>query len=218
MSNAEAQRRIAVETEIDLDEGQKGRIVSMVLGYGHVDHYHRFTDRASGQGFEIAKIHFTLDQSRAVDGSATKIAGVDGIRFHDVCHMILEDTEGGEHGMDLCRAETKSSWHCGAVFEVDGEAWFCGFDQPSGQSLDPEAPVLKKVHPQASLDSGESWIDLLAELPAEGEFWISQEEEPRVTSCPWWGSLDQSCPEEAECLERMVERVKNMARAPEPGI
>lgn len=182
---------IEIKSEIDLDDDQKRRVGLMVLGNGHVDHNGRFINQASGESFALSTIHMTLDASRAVEGSATMIDGLDNIRFDTTCHVILEDEAGGTHGMEQCRGETKASWHFGVLFEVEGEVWFCGHDTvgqdtPSGPMTSGDAPILKRVSAHGMMQPGEAPFDMIQDLPAEGEMWISQEEEPRVVSVPWW--------------------------------
>lgn len=182
---------VDIRSEIDLTEDQRRRVCLMVLGNGHVDHRGRFTDQVSGESFALKAIHMTLDQERAIEGSTTVIDGIDGAKFDKTCHVLLEDEGGGEHGMAVSRGETPASWHFGVLFEEGGEVWFCGRDtvaqdSPSGPMTLGDAPILKRVSPMGTMEPGDIPFDLIGDLPAEGEMWISREEEPCVVSVPWW--------------------------------
>ncbi|MBW3243473.1 hypothetical protein KUV57_12435 [Epibacterium sp. DP7N7-1] len=182
---------VEIRSEIGLTEDQKRRVCLMVLGNGYVDHRGRFTDQVSGESFALKAIHMTLDQDRVIEGSKTAIDCIDEIKFEKTCHVILEDEDGGEHGMEISRGETPASYHFGVLFEEGGEVWFCGRDtvgqgDPSGPMTLGDAPILKRVSTMGSMVPGDAPFDLIGDLPAEGEMWISREEEPSVVSIPWW--------------------------------
>lgn len=218
---------VEVETELGLSEDQKDRVVQMVTGEAFVDHHGRYID-ASGEAHSLSRVRFTCDATQAVEGSETKIDGVDSLRFPSAVHVILEDTEGKRTGMNAASCETKASWHYGLLFEVDGEFWFAGRDNPGGDEVSAQEPILKRVGATASGRPGDEPMALAELAPCDGEFWLTHEDEPSVVSIPWMSSYSTEpdpktgLPSEDYCraaravLDGLTERVRALEASPAP--
>lgn len=226
MTGALRKMTFEVETELELTDDQKERVAAMVMGDGQVDHRGGYVDEVTGQTHQLSKVHFTCNPDMAVYGSDTTICGLDGMQLDKTVHVVLEDGAGNRTGLKAASGKIKASWHFGVLFEADGGVWFSGRDNVDGGSREgPQttaaSPTLRRVADSFTDRPGTEPMSLREHLPAEGEFWISDEDEPHVVSVPWWGSYadepeagdtypgrsELRAAEQAE-LEGMVERVR----------
>lgn len=218
---------IEVIGDIDLSEEQKVRLLRMIRGNGHVDHENRF--EAAGETRTLAAVRFLSAPLPDVPFGDTCIDGVDGIRFERPPYLYLEAEDGAICGWRAARDATPSAWHYGVLFQdAEGQAWFCGRDEPTGGRIEADAPILRRVSMQVPDHVLCETGPLEGSLPAEGEFWLTQGEVAVVTSIPWWGGLcltdeEGLCPEAVRWDRRLLEGVQRRVGAlrmdgvPEPG-
>lgn len=178
--------KIEVVTEHGLDDDQKGRVAAMVLGNGHIDHQGGYVDDA-GVSHSAAKIHFTSEAGKyaGLSSTETSIDGIDGRTFTDPIHIIIEGTDGSMTGMGEAKCLVEARWHYGVIFLVDDQAWFAGHGTIPNDGMSADVPVLKRIATSASERPGAAPFDIAADLPAEGEFWLTFEDEPHLVSIPW---------------------------------
>ena len=221
---------IEVVTDFNLNDDQKQRLASMLAGNGYIDHRGGFISADKTGARRAVRIHLTGDESRAIDGSLTGLDGVDDIHFDRPAHLLLEDETGEMTGMQAAKGEIGATWCVGVVLNVDGDVWFCGYDDigsvPDGTQAD--APVLKKISREASDHPGSEPFNL-DDLPMEGEFWISHEQDPHIVSIPWSSGYAgyvepgdtnadriESRAKERAVLEAITERVRALEAGSEP--
>lgn len=209
---------IHVNTDFDLNEDQKHRVLGLFRGNGHFDYQDKFKD-ASGACRECVGVHFLKEPKPGIPGGDSTIDGIDDLRFDRSPSLYLEDASGALTGWKLAREWTPSSWNFGVIFKDDeGQAWFCGRQSGETKTMDAEAPILRRVSLETPDHVIEQYGPVTDNLPAEGEFWLSHEEIAVVTSIPWWSYISDETlkvPEIAEhdnaALERMKERVRALA-------
>lgn len=220
---------IEVDTELGLNDSQKLRVVAMVRRNRYVDHTGRYRDR-HGHVHHLARIHFTCDPAKhqSVSGSSTAIDGLDSIRFPGTVHVVLEGTDGTRTGLYAARCGIAASWARGVVFAVDDEVWFAGREHPDSDPISADEPILKKLSNIASETPGSEPFPLADRLPAQGEFWITLEDEPALVAVAEWRNFggeadpDDSLSDqerraaESGILEDLVERVRALDPALEP--
>lgn len=206
---------IAVISDIELNDSQKERILLMVSGRGHFDYEGNF--RSGESVHAIKAVHFVSKEIEGVPGGGSTIDSLDGIRFEPSPCIYLEDTDGKMHGWSVALEVKQSSWHCGVIFDdEDGNLWFSGREDTSGESFTAGEPVLRRVRSTPSDDVLAQCGPLIGEIPSQGEFWLSQEEEAVVTSIPWWSTYGRDAIDEtvnlreAEILEALRARVRDL--------
>lgn len=221
--------QLEIETEHDLDDDQKRRVAMMVAGQGHIDHQGGFID-AAGVARTAVKIHFTSMAERhgGLEGSMTEIDGIDGRTFGAPIHVVIEASDGSLTGLRNATSQIRASWHYGVLFQVDDQVWFAGHDALPNHGMSADVPVLKRVAAQAMPMPGEEPFLLAEELPAEGEFWLTAEDEAHVVSIPWMSGFGgfpdaHANPDAAEIFakeremhEALIQRVRDLDVAPAP--
>lgn len=174
-------------TDIDLTDDQKGRIVRMIRGNGHVDYEGNY--RSPAGAHMLKAVHF-LSTPKDIPGGESAIDGVDGVQFETSPHIYLEDLNGALHGWKSARELKTSRWHYGIILPDDaGDLWFFGRDEVDGKAISLDAPILRRVRKTPSENVLEECGPLISSVPAEGEFWLSDEDEAVVTSIPWWSGF-----------------------------
>jgi hypothetical protein len=203
---------LQIKSDWPLTEDQKDRLERMVYGNGHFDHELNYEDR-TGVVKKAKAIHFRAEPLDDVVRGETRIVGLDDISFrtgHEP-HIYIEAEDGEICGWNDCTGVIKSLWHYGMILQDDdGDVWFCGTENSASGELTGDEP-LKRISsgtvPIVAMQNGE----VLANLPADGEFWLSVEEEPKITSIPWWGKLDPNNPnvrpDAAEDMIALLEKV-----------
>lgn len=212
---------IEVVTDLDLSEDQKSRVISMVLGNGAFDYEGNFESR---DGAHVLKsIHFMSDPSD-IPGGETSIDGVDDIVFDKSPHIYLEDEGGKIYGWLNTRELKTSSWHYGVIFSDDEDRlWFYGRDTIDGDRVSLNMPILMRIRTEPSRHVLAENGPLLESVPAEGEFWISKEEDPVVTMISWWSGFagpdmeGQDFSAEREILTTLKARAQIMMTASDPA-
>jgi hypothetical protein len=217
---------IITNVDADLTEDQVSRIGGLVVGNGHVDYAMGYED-LSGVPHQLAAVHFTKESNPDVGRGDTKLSGIDGIEFgHDV-FIYLEDTDGNLTGLNAAKSLVKSQHYSGAIFDdADGQAWFCGTQEAFDGVFTGDEPLLFKIsdrgYTASHLDEMEFY--LFEDGNMTGEFWISQEDTPHVTSVPWWSGFGTPIPQprdgedglsEVRALARMKQRTAAMNPTPE---
>lgn len=207
---------IRVHADIPLTEDQERRLKRLVYGQGHFDHEGGFLD-ASGQRQEVTALHLRLQPLQDIPGGETTLAAIDAHDFGEAPPFLyLEDREGKKTGWNETRSAIASSWHYGVILQDDrGDVWFCGIDAPGPGELTGDEPLHRISAETPELVQEENG-DILANLPADGEFWLSKEDPPKVTSIPWWGNLnpaDAHLREEARApMRALLERIQTRIR------
>lgn len=188
---------ISVISDLGLTGDQPDRLVNMLYGNQHFDHHGQYTPKRGGPDaptLTLKTIHFlSRELAGTLDGHSA-IDGVDDRRFDASPFLYLENTDGGMTGWQgACQAVT-SEWRYGvAVVDEDGQGWLYCRDTPGGQMMseaDPEQMQLIRISTETSPFVDALNGQLLDNLPAEGEFLISREETPMITSIPWWTRVD----------------------------
>lgn len=220
-------QNIKVSSDIPLTEDQGNRLLLLVYGKGHFDYANCYSDGSGGR-HELAALHLRLTPFDAVPGGETTLASIDAHDFGENSPFLyLEDADGHKTGWDDARAAIASRWHYGLILQDDvGDLWFCGIDEISQGEMTGDEPLrrLSSVTPDiVRFQNGE----ILDNLPADGEFWLSDEPEPKVTSIPWWGNVDpetEHLREEARApMRALLDRIQTRIRAlraadiPEPS-
>lgn len=191
-------KEIQVHADIPLTDDQERRLKRMVYGQGHFDHEGGFID-AAGQRQEVAALHLCLQPLPETPGGETTLAAIDTHDFGEASPFLyLEDRDGKKTGWKEARGAIASQWHYGVILQDDhGDVWFCGIDAPGSGELTGDEP-LRRISAETPEIVLEENGEILANLPADGEFWLSKEDLPKVTSIPWWGNLN---PEDAHLRE-----------------
>lgn len=186
---------LKIKSDWPLSDDQACRLEQMVYGNGHFDYELNYEDR-QGVVKKARAIHFRADPIEGIGRGDTRILGLDDISFrtgHEP-HIYIEADDGEICGWNDCRAAIKSRWHHGMMIEAeDGGLWFCGTQNSASGELTGDEP-LKKISPETVPMVASQNGEILANLPADGEFWLSDEEAPKVTSIPWWGKIDVDDP------------------------
>lgn len=205
---------LEIKSDIDLTEDQKVRLERTVYGNGHFDHEMGYADR-SGVPKHAVAIHFLSEPMAGKWGSETRIVGLDDIQFrtgHEP-HIYIEAEDGSVDGWNHCSGLIKSRWHYGLIMQDDdGGLWFCGTENSAGGDEITGDEPLKRIDPVTVAMVRQENGEILANLPADGEFWLSNEDLPKVTSIPWWGKIDPTEPnvreDAAVAMTALLEKVK----------
>lgn len=181
-------RDIAVISSLDLDDDQKRRVRDMVYGRNHFDHRGQFETR-DARVCDVAKIHLLDTPHEDVPGGHSNLEGVDDLRFSDTAFIYLETPSGEMIGWNDARAAVKSEHVMGMIFADDtGQGWLETWDH-SGEP-DPARPLRRiSLETASTIDSDPEFIR--ENLPADGEFLVSCEDLPVITSIPWWGPTQE---------------------------
>lgn len=219
---------ITLTTDFHLNEDQTDRILTMLRANGHID-YEDMYATATGKRARCVAMHFLKEPLDGISGGETTIDSIDDIRFDKPPSIYIEDAEGALTGWKQAREWIESSWNCGVIFkDDDGQAWFCGRQTVESVSMDSEAPILRRVSLETPEFIFEGYGLINDNLPAEGEFWLSHEEQAVVTSIPWWSHCsDGTDPEpfnaevaenDRAAIERMKLRVRALSAKPEDAL
>lgn len=208
---------IKVVSALALTEDQEHRLKRMVYGNGHFDHEGGYLDGA-GLRHQLAALHFCLSPIPDVSGGESRIVSIDTHHFgKESPYLYLEDRLGKMTGWGEARSAIPSKWHYGVILQdAEGDVWFCGVDEIGHDEITGNEPLrrLSRITPDVvRMENGE----ILDNLPADGEFWLSEEPEPKVTSIPWWGHLnaeDAHLREEARApMRALLDRIQTRIRA-----
>lgn len=175
---------ISVITDIDINEDQKARLLRMVRGNGCFDYEGNY--RSPKGSHTLKSIHF-VQHEKEIPGGESLIDGLDDLRFQSPPYIYLEDMDGNIHGWTNVQELKTSQWHYGIIFQDDqDDLWFFGRDQADGSRITLDCPILRRVRATPSEDVLAENGPLIEALPAQGEFWLSDEDPAVVTSIPWW--------------------------------
>lgn len=179
---------IRVQTDLDLTDDQKARLTRMVQGNGHFDHNNQFM--AADTCRDLVAIHFLKTPRKEIAGGETRIDSVDDLLFETPPGIYLEAADGSLWGWLSTKEFITSSWHYGVLFQdQSGDTWFCGRNETTGGRVSADSPILKRITPDVSAYVRADNGLLCANLPAEGEFWLTDGDPSVVTSIPWWSPL-----------------------------
>lgn len=214
-----------IRSDIPLTEDQQERLERMVYGEGYFDHKSEYTG-ADGMKKTLKAIHLVRSPLDA-DGGRTDLAEIDDIKFAsgEEPFLYLESQDGSIDGWRSCRGATPSTHQYGLILQDEvGQMWICGPETYTGDEITGEEPLRRissQTVPMVALQNGL----LIENLPAEGEFWISNDLDPTITAIPWWSNFDPDDPninddfreEMRGVLSRISERISEM-RDPVPEI
>jgi hypothetical protein len=228
--NAPAVTTPLIVTELGLTPDQISRVRKMVSGDGHFDYENRFTDK-SGEVHDLHAIHFTSQPKLKIANAETTIDSIDSRIFEQDIFIYLEDKQGGFTGIQEAREAITAKWHGGIIFkDYEGQGWFCGDSETGSSCAKEDSPVLRKI----SLDTiahvlGENG-EISELMPSEGEFWLTNEDDPKIISVPWcsgyaepveendtWPGRSELRQQEADTLRKMIERTQEMSSEMEPA-
>jgi hypothetical protein len=171
------------------DHDRQSRLLSMITGDRRIDAYGAFLDRG-GKKHDLAKVHFLKAQKDHPGYAATDISGIDNISFDDTAFIYLEDSEGELTGWMDAREAIESSWHYGVIFADDaGQGWFFGRNTVNDDPLTADEPILKKISLDTPRLTRMHHGEVIENLPAEGEFQLTEEDEPHIAAIPWWSEF-----------------------------
>lgn len=220
---------INLVTDIPLDDDQKARVLRMAFGNGHVDYENRYRNQ-DNEACTLKQVHFTTKPIDGVHDGNTTIDSIDAIRFETPPCLYFEDTSGALTGYRAAREVTQSQWHYGLLFFDDnGDPWFTGRQVPGADDrINAQEPILRRI----SLETPEMvqhTNGVIGEnIPAEGEFWLTDTDPAIVTSIPWWGGFAEeprpdwpggieNAEAEKEILRQVRMRVQSLDEEPGPG-
>ena len=202
-----------IKSDFALTTDQERRLCQMVRGQGHFDHEGGYLD-GDGVRHALSAIHFRERQIEGVARGDTMIDSFDSMRFPKGPPFIYLESAGGTlSGWNETRPVIPSAWYYGILLAAEGgEVWFCGMDTHGSSGLTGDE-ALFRVDP-VTLDHVRDQVgELVENLPAEGEFWISRELLPKVTDVPWWGAADaerqaHAAPEEWARMTAVLDRIR----------
>lgn len=187
---------IDVIAPFELNDCQKRRARDLLYGYGHIDHRGRVETR-DRRSCEIAKIHFRDAPLWGVPGAHSTVDSFDGHHFPDAAFIYLEATDGEMIGWHDVRAETTPEHVMGMIFaDEEGQGWLEVWNDLGDPDL--EQPLRRISLETASTISDDPEF-IRENLPSDGEFMITREDLPVISSIPWWGeTMEQSVVEAAK--------------------
>lgn len=200
---------VVVRSQFPLTEDQRARFLWYLQGEGRIDHRNRY--RIEGETHELAAVHVLRRPLPHVSNGETRMDGLDDLVFATPPCLYLQSGTGEIHGWKRAREELRSSWHCGVILaDSAGDLWFCGRDQADGSQITADAPILRRISARAADRVCHENGELSENLPAEGEFWITEEDPGTVTLITWWSRLDAETmalnPDDRALINAMVAR------------
>ena len=176
---------IEVHSSLELDEDQKGRVRDMVYGQGHFDYRGEFETRDM-RICKIAKIHLLNQPYGDTPGGHSQILGVDDLRFSDTAFIYLETSDGEWIGWHDALAATKVEHVFGMIFADDtGQGWLEVWNDLGEPDLDQPLRLIS-LETAGTLCADPEFIR--DNIPSDGEFLLSREDLPVITTIPWWGA------------------------------
>lgn len=183
------------KSDIEMDKDAILAFQRMVVGSLHIDHNGDLSGR-DGKPTQLKAIHYRTTAEPGVDGG--EFYGHDAMSHDNLASapfFYLEGEDGSIVAFENARPAISSEWYFGILLmDEDGQGWFCGCDDAHLTS-DGEPAAIDYADAKlirVSLDTLDIVLkengELRDNVPAEGEFWISKEDEPNIVSIPWWSS------------------------------
>lgn len=212
-------QKVMVRSRYPLTEDQKRRFLWHLQGEGRVDHRNRYV--AQGATHTLAVLHVLDRPLSHISHGETRLDGLDDLRFSAPPCLYLQSQTGEIHGWQSAREEIRSAWHCGVILaDTAGDLWFCGRDQPDGSPISGQSPILRRIAPQAADRALHENGRLDLNIPASGEFYITDEDPGVVTSIPWWSRFDpvalRNNPSDRDMIVAMIARADAAGLDSEP--
>lgn len=208
----------AFKSDIEMDKDAILTFQRMVVGSLHIDHNGDLSGR-DGKPTQLKAIHYRTTAEPDVEGG--EFYGHDAMshaKLLSAPFFYLEGEDGSMVAFENARPAINSKWHFGILLmDEEGQGWFCGREDVkitshgSAEAEDYENAKLFRV----SLDTLPIVLskngELRENLPAEGEFWISEEEMPNIVSIPWWSLVVSDIDVDKLSSDQIGYRAKDIA-------
>lgn len=204
--------KIKVKTDISLSEDSVKAMQDWAYGSSLFDLDGGF--RSKGEGAHKAKtLHLVTSLPGGIEARPTEAKYVAGQNLPETTYILIEDSTGRMHDYHDCKQLVETNHVVAVVFsDAQGTLWAAckepGSNEDTSYKDCPLVQVSRHTHPTVE----EGFGKIHNNLPAEGEFQLTEEKPARVAWIPWWTSfgsspdVEKKFPEEDEVLELLKNR------------